>query len=65
MCGARFVASFSYTATCTYLAGGMKDGRRVASIGRVVQLGNLGFLNMTTLRMETPSLQRIRAVAEA
>lgn len=45
--------------------GAMEDGRRVASMGRDVQQGNLGFLDMKTLRMETPSLQQIRAAAEA
>lgn len=41
------------------------DGRRVASMGRDGQQGSLGFLDMRTLRMETPSLQQIREAAEA
>ncbi|MCI1017350.1 metallophosphoesterase [Microbacterium sp. C5A9] len=41
------------------------DGRRVASMGRDGQQGSLGFLDMRTLRMETPSLRQIREAAEA
>ncbi len=44
--------------------GAMEDGRRVASMGRDVQQGNLGFLNMRTLRMKAPSLQQIREAAD-
>ncbi|MFK0402753.1 metallophosphoesterase [Microbacterium sp. NPDC090225] len=39
------------------------DGRRVASLGRDVREGNLGFLDLRTLRMETPSVRQIRAAA--
>ncbi|MBT2496213.1 metallophosphoesterase [Microbacterium sp. ISL-59] len=45
--------------------GATKDGRRVASLGRDGQEGNLGFLDMRTLRMEAPSLHQIRDAAEA
>jgi hypothetical protein len=45
--------------------GATDDGRRVASMGRDVQQGNLGFLDMRTLRMETPSLNEIREAADA
>lgn len=45
--------------------GATADGRRVASMGRDVQQGSLGFLDMRTLRMETPSLKEIREAAEA
>lgn len=40
------------------------DGRRVASLGRDGQEGNLGILDMKTLRMATPSLATIRGLAE-
>lgn len=40
------------------------DGRRVASLGSDMQQGNLGFLDMKTLRLETPSLRDIREAAE-
>lgn len=50
-----------------HVAGGGQtdDGRRVASMGRDEQQGSLGFLDMRTLRMETPSLRHIREAAEA
>lgn len=41
------------------------DGRRVASMGQDNQQGNLGILDMRTLRMETPSLRQIREAASA
>ncbi|PYD00812.1 metallophosphatase family protein [Microbacterium esteraromaticum] len=45
-------------------AGGVTDdGRRVASLGRDVHQGNLGFLDMRTLKMATPSLRQIREAA--
>lgn len=45
-------------------AGGKtEDGRRVASLGRDGHEGNLGFLDMQTLRMATPSLAIIRGIA--
>lgn len=40
--------------------GAMKDGRRVASFGCEVQEGNLAFLDLDTLRLDTPSLKQIR-----
>ena len=40
------------------------DGRRVASLGRDGHEGNLGFLDMATLRMTTPSLAVIRGMSE-
>lgn len=40
-----------------------EDGRRVASLGQDGQQGNLGFFDMKTLRMETPSLREIREAA--
>jgi hypothetical protein len=44
--------------------GGMtEDGRRVASFGQDGQQGNVGFLDMKTLRIETPSLRQIREAA--
>lgn len=44
--------------------GGMTDdGRRVASLGRDTQQGNLAFLDMFTLTMQTPSLRDIRDAA--
>ena len=46
-------------------AGGKaEDGRRVASLGRDGQEGNLGLLDMSTLKMATPSLAVIRGMAE-
>lgn len=46
-------------------AGGKtEDGRRVASLGRDGQEGNLGILDMATLRMSTPSLAVIRGMSE-
>lgn len=39
------------------------DGRRVASLGQDGQQGNLGFLDMRTLRIETPTLRQIREAA--
>lgn len=44
--------------------GATEDGRRVASLGRDVQEGNLGILDMRTLKMSTPSLREIRDAAE-
>lgn len=45
-------------------AGGkMEDGRRVASFGRDAHEGNLGILDMTTLRIAAPSLAVIRGMA--
>lgn len=42
--------------------GGMTDdGRRVASFGRDTMEGNLAFLDMQTLRLETPSVHQIWA----
>lgn len=48
-----------------HVAGGgaTEDGRRVASFGRDTQEGSLAFLNMKTLRMETPSVRQMRAAA--
>lgn len=48
-----------------HVAGGgaTKDGRRVASFGRDAHEGNLGFLDMQTLRIETPTLRQIREAA--
>ncbi|MFJ4225410.1 metallophosphoesterase [Microbacterium sp. NPDC089695] len=46
-------------------AGGRtEDGRRVASLGRDGQNGNIGFLDMNTLRMTVPHLSIIRGYAE-
>lgn len=46
-------------------AGGKtEDGRRVASLGRDGHEGNLGILDMATLKMSTPSLAVIRGVSE-
>lgn len=46
-------------------AGGKtEDGRRVASLGRDGHEGNLGILDMATLKMATPSLAIIRGMAE-
>lgn len=49
-----------------HVAGGgqTEDGLRVASFGSDMQQGNLGFLDMRTLRLETPSLRDIREAAE-
>lgn len=49
-----------------HVAGGGKtvDGRRVASFGREGFEGNVGILDMRTLRMITPSLRAIRAASE-
>lgn len=44
--------------------GKTEDGRRVASLGRDGQEGNLAILDMKTLRMATPSLAIIRGMAE-
>lgn len=48
-----------------HIAGGgwADDGRRVSSLGRDGAEGNLGILDMRTLRMETPSLRVIRTLA--
>lgn len=43
--------------------GQTEDGLRVASLGQDGQQGNFGFLDMQTLRIETPSLRRIREAA--
>ncbi|MEV4735179.1 metallophosphoesterase [Microbacterium sp. LWO14-1.2] len=43
--------------------GQTEDGLRVASLGQDGQQGNLGFLDMTTLRIETPTLRQIREAA--
>lgn len=46
-------------------AGGKtEDDRRVASFGREGSEGNIGFLDMRTLRMTTPSLRAIHAASE-
>lgn len=46
-------------------AGGKtEDGRRVASLGRDGQEGNLAILDMATLKMATPSLAMVRGMAE-
>lgn len=45
--------------------GQTSDGRRVASMGRDTQQGNLGILDMRTLKMVTPSLRQIREAAQA
>ncbi|QDE34844.1 metallophosphatase family protein [Microbacterium foliorum] len=46
-------------------AGGKtEDGRRVASLGRDGHEGNLAILDMTTLKMTTPSLAIIRGMTE-
>lgn len=48
-----------------HVAGGgvTEDGRRVASLGRDTQEGSLAFLNLRTLRLETPSLHQMRTAA--
>lgn len=43
--------------------GATEDGRRVASLGKDWQPGNLGFLDMQTLRIQTPTLVEIREAA--
>ncbi|MCI1018060.1 metallophosphoesterase [Microbacterium sp. C5A9] len=43
--------------------GATDDGLRVASLGQDAQQGNLGFLDMRTLRIETPTLRQIREAA--
>lgn len=43
--------------------GTAEDGRRVVSLGRDVQEDNLAILDMTTLTLETPSLDAIRNAA--
>ncbi|MFF7291641.1 metallophosphoesterase [Microbacterium sp. NPDC008134] len=43
--------------------GATTDGRRVASLGQDGQQGNLGFLDMRMLRIETPTLRQIREAA--
>ncbi|MFK4851684.1 hypothetical protein ACI3KT_08625 [Microbacterium sp. ZW T6_19] len=43
--------------------GETEDDLRVASLGQDWQKGDLGFLDMQTLRIETPSLRRIREAA--
>lgn len=43
--------------------GATADGRRVASLGQNNQQGNLGILDLRTLRMETPTLRQIREAA--
>lgn len=46
-------------------AGGKtEDGRRVASLGRDGHEGNLAILDMSTLKMATPSLANIRGMTE-
>ncbi|WKT89579.1 metallophosphatase family protein [Microbacterium maritypicum] len=46
-------------------AGGQaEDGRRVASLGRDGQNGNLALLDMRTLKMATPHLRILRGLAE-
>lgn len=48
-----------------HVAGGgaTEDGRRVGSLGREGQEGHLGFLNMSSLTLQTPSLKQIREAA--
>lgn len=48
-----------------HVAGGgaTDDGRRVASFGRDTQEGSLGFLDMRTLRLQTPSVRQMREAA--
>ncbi|WP_217583685.1 metallophosphoesterase [Microbacterium sp. GbtcB4] len=45
-----------------HVAGGgvTRDGRRVASFGRDSQEGSLAFLDLRTLRLDTPSIRQIR-----
>ena len=43
--------------------GQTNDGRRVASLGRDTQQGNVAFLDMAMLTMDTPSLRQIRDAA--
>lgn len=49
-----------------HVAGGGRadDGRRVASLGRDGQEGNVGILDLRTLTMTTPSLRAMRESAE-
>ncbi|WP_251443306.1 metallophosphoesterase [Microbacterium sp. USTB-Y] len=49
-----------------HVAGGGKteDGRRVASFGRDTHEGNLGILDMKTLKVSAPSLAVIRGMAD-
>nr|WP_314843374.1 metallophosphoesterase [uncultured Microbacterium sp.] len=49
-----------------HVAGGgiAPDGRRVSSLGRDTHEGNLAFLDLKTLRLNTPTLKQIRAAAE-
>lgn len=48
-----------------HVSGGgvMADGRRVVSMGSDAEEGNLAFLNMQTLEVDTPSLRQIREAA--
>lgn len=48
-----------------HVAGGgaTKDGRRVASFGRDTMQGSLAFLDLSTLRLEVPTAQQMRAAA--
>ena len=50
-----------------HVAGGdaTEDGRRVASLGREAHEGHLGFLDLNTLTLQTPSLREIRQAAGA
>ncbi|KJQ52520.1 metallophosphoesterase family protein [Microbacterium sp. SA39] len=43
--------------------GQTENGLRVASLGQDGQQGNVGFLDMETLRIETPTLRQIREAA--
>lgn len=48
-----------------HVAGGgaTDDGRRVASFGRDTMQGSLAFLDLRTLRLETPTIQQMRKAA--
>ncbi len=48
-----------------HVAGGgaTKDGRRVASFGRDTMQGSLAFLDLSTLRLEVPTIQQMREAA--
>lgn len=48
-----------------HVAGGgaTDDGRRVASFGRDTMQGSLAFLDLRTLRLETPTVQQMREAA--
>ena len=48
-----------------HVAGGgaTKDGRRVASLGRDTREGSLAFLDLRTLKLETPSIRQMREAA--